>query len=158
ARDLIRDLVCDVGLREEQIMPTIQRVATQFSMEVDGEVSNRSIGRIVLEGGVAAKLQLVEEAKQAQGITISSDGTSHKHLNYMSRNCKLIHADRIVTRFLGITGETNHTSEEQLTGFTEVIQDAYAVYNRSPLSSDGDVDWRDFLAILKGMITDHAED
>ncbi|KAJ7577601.1 hypothetical protein C8J56DRAFT_1060765 [Mycena floridula] len=138
-------------------MPTVRRIADQFSVDLHGNASDQSVGRIVMEGLVGAKHQFVHEAKQAEGATFSSNGTSHKHLGYMSRHCKLILADRVVTRFMGITGETSHTSEAQLDGWVNLIKEIYETYNRAT-STGEPADWRDLLAVLKGMNTDHAED
>jgi hypothetical protein len=63
------------------------------------------------------------------------------------------------TRFLGISTATHHTSEEQLEGWIKVVQLILDIYNASPCAQTlGKIEFRAFLALLKGMHTDHAED
>jgi hypothetical protein len=63
------------------------------------------------------------------------------------------------TRFLGISTATHHTSEEQLDGWVKVIQYILEIFNSSPRAqASGKMEFREFLALLKGMHTDHAED
>lgn len=66
-RGLIQDLVSNIGLSKRQIMPTIKRIAQEMDVDVVGNASNASITNIVLEGGVAAQMQLVDEASKAEG-------------------------------------------------------------------------------------------
>jgi hypothetical protein len=66
-RHIVRDLV-QLGVPMENVSSALEAVAQGLGMKVKGHVSTRSVGRIVLEGGVAAKLQLVHEIEQAEGV------------------------------------------------------------------------------------------
>jgi chromosome segregation ATPase len=63
-RDMVRNLV-QLGVPMENVSSALKSVAEGLGVQVQGHVSTRSIGRIVLEGGVAAKLQLVHEIEHA---------------------------------------------------------------------------------------------
>ncbi|KAE9401716.1 hypothetical protein BT96DRAFT_817577 [Gymnopus androsaceus JB14] len=139
-------------------MPAFSRIAEALGVDVEGEASLQSFGRIVKEGGVIAELQLIYEEREATSATFSSDGTSHKNIQYESRHVVFVMADCIVTRFLGITTATNHTSEEQLAGLKWVVKDLHDVWNRSPKGCKNLVDWREFFVMLKAMNSDHAKD
>ncbi|OBZ77483.1 hypothetical protein A0H81_02377 [Grifola frondosa] len=103
-------------------------------------------------------MQLVEEVTRADGITISGDGTTHKHVNYESRNVYLNTADSHTRRFLGVHAAPNHTSEKQLDGWKKIIEDLYETYNSSPHGMEFPADKREFARKVRGMTTDHAED
>jgi hypothetical protein len=64
-RHIVRELV-QLGVPMENVSNTLEAVAQGLGVGIKGHISTRSVGRIVLEGGVAAKLQLVHEIEQAQ--------------------------------------------------------------------------------------------
>lgn len=57
---MIRDLV-ENGVPVDRVNDVIHSVCDSFSIIVPDKVSPRSVSRIVLEGGFAAKMQLVHE-------------------------------------------------------------------------------------------------
>lgn len=59
-REMIRDLV-ENGVPVDRVNDVIHSVCDSFSIIVPDKVSPRSVSRIVLEGGFAAKMQLVHE-------------------------------------------------------------------------------------------------
>jgi hypothetical protein len=197
-RRIVRDLV-QLGVPMENVSNTLETVAQGLGVEIKGHISMRSVGRIVLEGGVAAKLQLVHEIENTQsvyvynrvkfnmansdvhikGLTLSGDGTTHKHINYESRHIALpmpsyspamseaIHPDNFYAtptphdpsvRFAGISMAPNHTSEEQLKGWDDFIHEIYSLYNDSPLGLRQSADFRNFFLRALTMGTDHAND
>ncbi|KAJ7679602.1 hypothetical protein B0H17DRAFT_1235013 [Mycena rosella] len=87
-------------------------------------------------------------------FTTSGDGTSHKHLNYESRfidvNQKLL--------AVGLTQAPNHTSEEQLAGWQNIVDEMYEIYNASPLGKLHPEDPRSFFVKATGMMTDDSAD
>ena len=66
ARTMTRELV-KVGVPMEQVGSAVKAVAQGFGVNVKGHISARSVGRITLEGGLAAQLQLVHEIEHAPG-------------------------------------------------------------------------------------------
>ncbi|KAJ3887852.1 hypothetical protein GG344DRAFT_68453 [Lentinula edodes] len=89
--------------------------SSAFGIEVKGDVSRRSVGRIAKEGGVASKLQFGEAVlnPSTKRITILSDGTTHKNETYETKQATVIQADQKLQFFLGLKMAVNHTSETQ---------------------------------------------
>ncbi|KAF8574953.1 hypothetical protein K439DRAFT_1623944 [Ramaria rubella] len=144
-RDLVLDLVADgVG----------SNMLTQLSNRWPERVS-----RIVLEGGVASKMQIVDCVERSTSITYSGDGTTHKNNNNESRHINAMDPAGGRTRlFLGVHSAVNHTSETQLTGLQTQLNDLYSTYNGSMQGANKKADKRDFAIKLKGVNTDHAAD
>ncbi|KAI0819624.1 hypothetical protein BC628DRAFT_1332523 [Trametes gibbosa] len=156
-RALIRDMIA-LGLKVDQVKGAIDAVAQAVGATVEGDVSNCSVRRITLEGLVASHMQIVRESQDAEGITLSCDGTTIKSVNYDSR---YLHANKGTShkrRFLGITSAPNHTSDMQLRGWQTHTQAIFDTYNESPLGQESPLDVRSFLQKVHGMLTDHAED
>lgn len=68
--DNIGAMVCDLvaqGLKVAQVRNTIFTVAQAMGMTVEGNISERTIRRIIQEGWVAAVMQIVEEINSAEG-------------------------------------------------------------------------------------------
>ncbi|KAJ7897728.1 hypothetical protein B0H13DRAFT_1884566 [Mycena leptocephala] len=59
-RDLINDLVALDGVRPHRVMGVLKRFAAKLGIPVQGDASDRSVRRVVKEGGVAAQMQFVE--------------------------------------------------------------------------------------------------
>jgi hypothetical protein len=57
----------------ENMSNTLKTVAQGLGVRIKGHISTCSVGRIVLEGGVAAKLQLVHEIENAQSAYFKRD-------------------------------------------------------------------------------------
>lgn len=70
-RVLVRDLV-ELGLKVNQVNGAIALVARATGNAVAGRLSERSIGRFVREGGVAAAMQIVDEIQTAQSDLASN--------------------------------------------------------------------------------------
>ena len=70
-------------------------------------------------------LQLAQEMSKAEGLTMSSDGTTHKHVNFESRH---IHMNVPVyssedssgevykSHLIGVDSATDHSSQHSLKG------------------------------------------
>ncbi|PCH34814.1 hypothetical protein WOLCODRAFT_19599 [Wolfiporia cocos MD-104 SS10] len=143
---LVRDLV-DNGVPTSQVNKTIKAVAEASGVPVEGSLSKCSVGRIKLEGYVASKIQIVDDISQAEGITLSGDGTTHKHINYES--CHI---------YINNGNSHNHTSEVQLEGWKAITSDIYETYNASLHGQQNPQDVRSFPTKVTGANTDHAED
>ncbi|KAF9231631.1 hypothetical protein BU15DRAFT_68173 [Melanogaster broomeanus] len=159
ARDMVRELVAIHDVPVLSVNGVVEAVSCAAGLEVRGSLSVRSVGRIMLEGDVAATVQMVDEVTKAKGksITLSSDSTTHKNTNYQSHHITYTCPEegRGVTRFAGILHEVNHTSDTQLNGWKDLINQMYTVYNECMGTA---LDWREFVEKVKGMLTDHAED
>jgi hypothetical protein len=65
-RTMTRELV-KLGVPMEQVGNAVEAVAKGVRVNVKGHISTRSVGRVTLEGGLAAQLQLVHEIENAPG-------------------------------------------------------------------------------------------
>ncbi|KAJ7620634.1 hypothetical protein DFH06DRAFT_1105910 [Mycena polygramma] len=157
-RDIINDLVAIDGVRPHRVIGVLKKFAAKLGIPVQGDASDRSVRRVIQEGGAAAKLQFVEAVGTSKGVTLSSDGTTHKNINLESRRATVIGQDnKKQTFFLGIQMAVNHTSETQLEGWEELVEILYSVYQTSSRSETVD-DAREFWLKVTGWHSDHAED
>ena len=113
-----------------------------------------------------ADIQMGYEIAQAEGLTVSSDGTTHKNINFEARHVHmpvatenpavLVHK----TRLVGVDSATDHSSQTQVTGWTSKIQEKLDVYNQSPLAQQSKSVLRlaDFFVRLHGASGDHSKD
>ncbi|KAJ7080892.1 hypothetical protein B0H15DRAFT_953240 [Mycena belliarum] len=83
ARKIARTMAA-AGCSRGSIGPLLRRVAEIFGIKVDREMSRRTAGRVILEGGVATKMQVQFELARNPGITISADSTSNCGINFES--------------------------------------------------------------------------
>ncbi|TBU51131.1 hypothetical protein BD310DRAFT_835246 [Dichomitus squalens] len=157
-RMLVRDLM-SLGIRAKQIKEAIIRVAATAGITVEGNISERTELQIMREGKLLSECQIVNEIRQADSLTLSSDGTHHRHIPHESRHIQLNTIDgKSTARTLGITTAPNHTSDVQAEGWKSIIQSFHDTYNASPLGQHNEADARLFWMKVCGMMTDHAED
>ncbi|KIK80700.1 hypothetical protein PAXRUDRAFT_157974 [Paxillus rubicundulus Ve08.2h10] len=156
---MVLKLVAVHNVPVSHINGVIAAVSSAARSEVHEEISKRSIWRIMLEGEVAESVQLVDEISKVQGITLSSDGTSHKNINYAAHHITYSGQGEEskcgIMRFVGIQCEFNHTSETQLEGWQGLTTDMYTTYNEY---MDTQVDSQECVEKVKGMLTNHTED
>ncbi|EJD36482.1 hypothetical protein AURDEDRAFT_46183, partial [Auricularia subglabra TFB-10046 SS5] len=94
----------------------INIVANCAGLRVIGHPSRDLVRRCVIEGGYASSMQIAEEMAESSGTTLSSDGSTHRSLNYTSHHAHISFPDRApVARFLRLARSPNHTTETQLT-------------------------------------------
>lgn len=130
------------------------------------------------EGGVAAGMQIVDDIGSAESksqsvwfhvscdkslacypaVTISSDGTPHRHIQFDARHHVLNNRDTHMQRTPGVTSAHDHKSEAQAQQWKERVKEFFDWYNASPREVQDPLDWRIFVKKLAGMLTDHAED
>ena len=93
-------------------------------------------------------------------ITLSGDGTTHKHVTHELKHITLQTVDgtTLATRFGGINTTANHTSETQFDGWMDMINDAIRLYKDSPMGECAKISLQDFASKIKGVSTDHVED
>ncbi|KAK6964721.1 hypothetical protein R3P38DRAFT_2392896, partial [Favolaschia claudopus] len=85
-RAIARVLVTS-GCKEGKVGDLIQDIARVFGVDLDRAMSRRTVRRAVLEGLVASQVQLGVEMHYAEGhLTMSSDSTSRRKLNYQSHH------------------------------------------------------------------------
>ncbi|KAJ3813876.1 hypothetical protein F5876DRAFT_73497 [Lentinula aff. lateritia] len=133
-----------------------KRIACALGIEIEGDLSRRSVGRIVKEGGNASKLQIIESLKDAKGITLSGDSTTHKNETYESKFATVITPNKKLQFFLGLKMAVNHTSETQLAGWIETTEDLFHLAYESGLISEDDA--HIFWNLVTGFHSNHAAD
>ncbi|EJF56359.1 hypothetical protein DICSQDRAFT_71664 [Dichomitus squalens LYAD-421 SS1] len=157
-RMLVRDLM-SLGIHTKQIKEAIIRIAATAGITVEGDISERTELRIMGEGKLLSECQIVDEIKKADSLTLSSNGTHHRHIPHESRHIQLNTLNgESTTHTLGITTAPNHTSNVQAEGWKSIIQSFHDTYNASPLGQEEEADARLFWTKVCGMMTDHAED
>ncbi|KAI0708072.1 hypothetical protein C8T65DRAFT_708596 [Cerioporus squamosus] len=157
SRDLVRSLTY-AGVPRDNIPAAVSSVAEAAGFTVEGAISSRSVGRINLEGGILSDLQTIEDMMDADGITVSSDGTTIKHVPHEARHAYINKGTTHTRHFLGVTTAPNHTSEEQLRGWLEALESLCTTWNMSPRGQHDPMHVADILRKVTGMNTDHAED
>ncbi|KAG1893757.1 uncharacterized protein F5891DRAFT_895011, partial [Suillus fuscotomentosus] len=88
ARGLVRFLV-HAGCSQESIGRVVSRIAKLAGISTNHAMSCCSVARALIEGGVVSRVRLGFEIKNAEGLTISNGGTTHKNVNYESRFVEL---------------------------------------------------------------------
>ncbi|KAJ6510308.1 hypothetical protein C8R47DRAFT_1191473 [Mycena vitilis] len=163
ARQMARE-IAGAGAAREKVGPLMTKIDKQRSM------SRRTVSRSILEGGIAARMQLTHELSLNEGVTISADSTSHRGNNYES--AKFQHRvpdyqknphyiDPTSTpriRHAGVDSTLDHSSEKAVAGWKHRVESNAKVYNESPLAARLGKHFtiRHFLRTLKGMNGDHA--
>ncbi|KAJ3859748.1 hypothetical protein EV359DRAFT_67902 [Lentinula novae-zelandiae] len=100
----IMDLVGE-GASPEKVNNIIHSVGKSLGITVTDNISGRSARRVVGQAEIATQLQAVDLITCSNGVILSSDGTSHKGLNYESRHAHFRDPDtnEKMTLFLGIS-------------------------------------------------------
>ncbi|KAJ7448747.1 hypothetical protein FB451DRAFT_1053734 [Mycena latifolia] len=153
-------IVEKAGCSQGKVGRVIQAVAKAAGIVVKGTMSRRTVQRALIEGGIAARIQLGHEMAQADGITLSTDATSLRGENYESGFVMINKGPTHQMRLFSLTSTTSHTSESQLENIKSQISLISELYQRSPLGRRSHLNFEisDFLRLLKGMNGDHAAD
>ncbi|KAF7335877.1 hypothetical protein MSAN_02324700 [Mycena sanguinolenta] len=160
----------DAGCARGKVGTLMERVGEIFGVHINRAMSRRTVGRAILEGGVAAKMQITYELGLNQGISISADSTSNRGINiesahvalrtpdYKGGNTSIDPSSMPKIRFLGVDKTKDHTSAESVKAWQSRIEEAMDFFNRSPLAAllKKRYTFRYFLKIFKAMNGDHA--
>ncbi|GLB38248.1 hypothetical protein LshimejAT787_0501130 [Lyophyllum shimeji] len=169
ARALMRAIV-QSGCPRNKVGVVIQRVGQFLGIKIKHAVDRRTVGRAILEGGVASKLQLGYEMAVAKSLTLSGDSTSHRKINYDARHVQMRVPDYAsgslepsedstpAIRLLGVESSADHSSELARDTWVDRLKEAGELYNESPLAKRIGVKFtiRHLVHILRGMNGDHA--
>ncbi|KAF9552336.1 hypothetical protein CPC08DRAFT_698685 [Agrocybe pediades] len=167
ARALARFMV-STGTAEAKVGHALQEIGNSLGIKIKQKMSKRTVKRAILEAGVAADVQLAYEMVQTDKIAYSSDSTSHKHIEYESRTIALKVANytdpgnepQWMLRTFGVGTSVNHTSETQVNGLKQRLEEIAEVFNTSPLATRKGLKFTpgDFAYRLIGTSGDHAAD
>ncbi|KAI5892028.1 uncharacterized protein SCHCODRAFT_02667573 [Schizophyllum commune H4-8] len=161
------------GVKPHWLDSAVKDVAFAFGIRIKGRfLSRRTAGAVKLELGMWSLLQLGKEIKDCMAFVCSSDGTSHKKIQYES-TCISLRAPtyepdvndedpstwKPVTRFVALTSALRHTAEAQQEGKRKLGEKIAEIYNSSPLAqADGKMDGDEWLIKQVGQNKDHAAD
>ncbi|KAF7349510.1 hypothetical protein MSAN_01741400 [Mycena sanguinolenta] len=139
ARAMARALV-GAGCSQEKVGKMIQYVASMAGRSVKHKMSRQTVQRALMEGGVAARIQLAHEMANADGVALSTDATT--------------------MRIFSMTSTVSHSSETQLANIKFQISAISRLYKQSPLARRSKLNFElhDFARIVKTMNADHAAD
>ncbi|KAJ7229548.1 hypothetical protein B0H12DRAFT_1077403 [Mycena haematopus] len=147
ARKLAR-LMVDAGCARGKVGTLMERVGEIFGVHINRVMSRRTVGRAILEGGVAAKMQITYELGLNQGISISADSTSNRGINIESAHIALrapdykggcVNIDPSSTpkiRSLGVDKTKDHTSTESVKAWQSRIEEVLKAMNGDHASSE----------------------
>ena len=93
-------------------------------------------------------------------MTFSSDGTSHKNIQFLSRHAAVIPPNDGPPNdfFLGVIPEVNHTTNTQFEGWKQTIENLCETYNKSPIGNAAPASSTKIWEKLRGFLSDHASD
>ncbi|KAJ6517230.1 hypothetical protein C8R47DRAFT_960401 [Mycena vitilis] len=159
ARAMARALV-KAGCSQEKVGAIIQLVACKAGRLVKKKMSRRTVQRALIEGGVAARIQLAHEMAQADGVTLSSDATTVRGENYEGAFVMINKGTEHKMRILSMTSTVSHSSETQLANLKKQITTVSVLYRKSPLGRRSALNFEvhDFTRVWRGGNGDHAPD
>ncbi|KAH9946519.1 hypothetical protein B0H21DRAFT_693524, partial [Amylocystis lapponica] len=167
-RALVRALVHG-GCSVSHVGGVMREIGKAIGFQIQGKFDKRTVARINLEGGIASEMQIAHEMENSASITLSGDGTTHRHTNYEARFAAIpapsySPGDSSTSvpqmRLLGVDSAVDHTSQRQFSGWMKKFDDLTTVYGNSPLASRSGSSLlpADIAQKLRGMNGDHAED
>ncbi|KIM83358.1 hypothetical protein PILCRDRAFT_7289 [Piloderma croceum F 1598] len=121
-------------------------------------MSRRTVSRAILEGGIAAEIQIGHELTQVKAFTGSGDGTSNKHISYDARHVHYKVSGLRCSRFLGLHSSVDQSSEQEVEDWEDILADTLKMFQKSPLGKRSKTFDHVLDLMLKwmGMNTDHC--
>ncbi|KAF7970056.1 hypothetical protein HWV62_25298 [Athelia sp. TMB] len=184
SRALFRMLVKS-GCAPAHVGKVTEGIAKLAGAKIHCNVSRRTVGRAILEGGVAAQIQLGFEIHETPckfsrivrlssfthvliAVTLSSDGTSHRHEDYMARHLAMkapsyqpgydpaekTHKNRL----FGVHSSISKSAEQEFADWKKEIGEIVTIFTESPFAKRHGLtfDIKEFVRKLRGMMGDHA--
>ena len=166
-----RNLICllvQAGCSREYVGDVIQAIFKAARISVVGHVSRCTVSQAVVEGYYAAQIQLGYEMQNAEGMTFSADGTTHRAINYTSRHVNLKAESyksnsqgtgtEQATHLIGVYSALDGSSTESVKAWKDLLGNIADIYNQSPLGKHAGHLLRvvDIFVKLVGMHTDHC--
>ncbi|KAJ7328308.1 hypothetical protein DFH08DRAFT_709625 [Mycena albidolilacea] len=132
ARVMAHELV-NAGCSQEKVGSIIQYVGQKAGHSVKKKMSHRTVQRVLMEGGVAARIQLAHEMADADGIALSTDATTVRGENYKSGHIMINKGTTYKMRIFSMTSTISHSSEAKLANIKFQINAISTLYKQSPL-------------------------
>lgn len=161
SRKMLRMLVAS-GCPRSKAGQILSQLAAQLGVKTGKTASRRTVSRAVLEGYIAAKMQLGYEIGQTTGeffsvhvnqsetdhlstaLTVSADSTSNRGVDFESRHIAMRVPDyqsgtlgvdpksQPKIRLLCVDSTVEHTAEAAVNSFISRVEEALDFFNRSP--------------------------
>ncbi|SJL16076.1 uncharacterized protein ARMOST_19592 [Armillaria ostoyae] len=174
ARALARILVRS-GCSQAKVGAMIREAGKIFGIQYVAEMSRRTVSRAILEGLVAAKMQLGYEMSATRSFTQSADSTSHRKINFESHHfaLKVPHYHQSTgntdtapptmmskpkIRFAGLASTVDHSSETSKAIWLHTYKELIGTFMQSSLArrTGKQLNLGMFAQKLCGMNGDHA--
>ncbi|EUC55749.1 hypothetical protein RSOL_133880 [Rhizoctonia solani AG-3 Rhs1AP] len=159
-RSLCRRLVMS-GVAAIQVPKVIRMCTRAFGVDPGPLPNPRSVGRFILEGGAAAKIQAGNILSGAQGVTTSMDSTSHRNINFSSMHVMVNSPGAHNQLYLAVESTTDHTSQTQVKVLKATLDSICDTTKRAPKCESGPEATpctSDIACKLYGVNGDHASD
>jgi hypothetical protein len=168
-----------------KVNDAVHVVGETLGVTVKGDMSTRTVGRCIREGGIAAKIQIADEIHKAKSkfklylnifciliinlttaFTMAGDSTTIKHIDYATKHIYIkaptYDEDKSDLknshRFFGITALPNHKASTQMTMWQSATKDMVDLYNSTPTGKANPMHYDEFGAKSIAMMADHSAD
>ncbi|EJD32752.1 hypothetical protein AURDEDRAFT_178151 [Auricularia subglabra TFB-10046 SS5] len=158
-RALIRDwsIVCNVP--SKKLFPAIRIFCHTFGLTLRGTFSHGLVGLCITEGGLGSRLQVAVAVKDAVGITLSSDGTTHRGQNFNAHHITCKSADGAVRTYnAGVKRVPSKTAEVAFGTWQSLTEDMWELLKTAIPGSAEQMTAAIFLSAVCGTTGDHAAD
>ncbi|KAF7301139.1 hypothetical protein MIND_00678300 [Mycena indigotica] len=158
------------GCARAQVGKMIKFIAEMLGVEMKTTMSERTVGRAILEGLVAGKIQLGYEWLKSGSLTVSADSTMHRKQNleahhsahrvpdYASGSLDVDPKSVPRIRVVCLDATKDHTAAGSVNAWKEAVEEIEELLARSPIARRLGLKFTvsDFLTAIKGMNGDHA--
>lgn len=132
-------LLVKAGCSKEYVSDVIFAVLKSAGITTIRTISRRTVSPVLIEGYIAAQVQLGFEMLDGESMIFSADGTSHKNINFNSRHMNLKTEDYAtgdgsrnqVTRSFGIMASVDGSSEELMKDWDSLLKVIADLFNQS---------------------------
>ncbi|KAJ7588294.1 hypothetical protein C8J56DRAFT_785716, partial [Mycena floridula] len=157
------------GCLQAKVGVTIRDLGKLFGADFGPAMSHSTVQHIIMEGMVAAKVQLGFEIAR---YTLSADSTSHLKFNYEGHHGAFrvpnynakgdvlagIETSKPKVCFISLQSSVDHSSKTSKAAWMKDFDSVVDLFNKSPLAKHQKLklSLRDFARKLCGMMGDHA--
>ncbi|KAJ7508798.1 hypothetical protein B0H11DRAFT_1703638 [Mycena galericulata] len=131
------------GCAQSKIGHLMALTGKTFGIHVRRKIGRRTVGRVITEAGIKARIQNAAEFARAPAIVLSSDGTSHRNIKYHARHATLqvptytndptAPQTAFKTRVIEIKHAIEDTADAQFGAWDVINHHIVQAYSNSPL-------------------------
>jgi hypothetical protein len=128
-------LLVTAGCAQSFVGVLIQRICRTVGVEVPEVMSQHTVQQAIAEGGIAAQMQLGMQIALAEGLTGSSDATTHRHTDVVAHHLNFKDDDgKHCSHLLGVFPALDHSSQTQMDNWEKHVTEVADIFSRSPLA------------------------